>query len=304
LSYFSKPFVVPEYFAWFDPVIYICGMFIKTIVKTDKKTGKRYNYYRLCESYRIGNKTRHRSIVSMGRLDGIESREDKKLLADTIEALIHGETRLSFFDAGPEITRYAKEFAKRITDEKLLDIQPKTTQPEYSDIEPDHQEVDLNSMRHDEVREIGAEWLCKQALEQLDLQELLTGTCGFSDTSTSTALMHITSRAVYPASEHKTAQWIYDENVESHLFLVLLAYQVVATIRCQLKAKNIHHDWRNIVRIMNTQKEVVTTIKNKKGKTIRIKKCSVPSVGAKQIYEALVYKTVPYYMKNSVLPEL
>jgi hypothetical protein len=72
-------------------------MFIKTIVKTDKKSGKRYNYYRLCESYRIGNKTRHRSIVNMGRLDGIETREDKKLLADTIEALIHGETRLAFF---------------------------------------------------------------------------------------------------------------------------------------------------------------------------------------------------------------
>jgi transposase len=622
-------------------------MFIKTIVKTDKKTGKRYNYYRLCESYRIGNKTRHRSIVSMGRLDGIETREDKKLLADTIEALIHGETRLSFFDAGPEITRYAKEFAKRITDEKLLDIQPKTTQPEYKDIEPDYQEVDLNSMRHDEVREIGAEWLCKQALEQLDLQRLLTGTCRFSDTSATMALMHITSRAVYPASEHKTAQWIkensavaslfnipldkvsrfklyavsnslykqkrviekglsaktnelfdlqdkiifydltntyfegrkagskiarygrskekrsdakivamaavinaegflkysriyqgnisdnktlgktiselsahtsqterkpvvvmdagimtednakmlkqqgydyicvnriklkdytainpelenitiydknknpielryvakkdcpdnylyvrsrqkavkeasmnehfsqryeeelenirgalhkkggtkklgkvwerigrlkeryptankhykisvvpdanqekatditwvknpvqprqgegiyfirttlsgkdentiwtiyntlteieatfrclktdlalrpvfhqYDENIESHLFLGLLAYQVVATIRYQLKAKNIHHDWRNIVRIMNTQKEVVTTLKNKKGKTIRIKKCSVPSVEAKQIYEALGYKTVPYYLKKSVLPEL
>jgi transposase len=96
----------------------------------------------------------------------------------------------------------------------------------------------------------------------------------------------------------------YDENIESHLFLGLLAYQVVATIRYQLKAKNIHHDWRNIVRIMNTQKEVVTTLKNKKGETIRIKKCSVPSVEAKQIYEALGYKTVPYYMKKSVLPEM
>ena len=47
-----------------------------------------------------------------------------------------------------------------------------------------------------------------------------------------------------------------------------------------------------------------TTLKNKKGETIRIKKCSVPSVDAKQIYEALGYKTVPYYMKKSVLPEL
>ena len=162
-------------------------MFIKTIVKTDKKSGKRYNYYRLCESYRIGDKTRHRSIVSMGRLEGIETREDKKLLADTIEALVHGETRLAFFDVGPGIVRYAKAFANRITDEKLLDIHPKTTQPAYSEIEPDHQAVDLNSMRHEEVREIGAEWLCKQALEQLDLQGLLTGTCRFSGTSAAMA---------------------------------------------------------------------------------------------------------------------
>ena len=46
-------------------------MFIKTLVKTDKKIGKRYNYYRLCESYHIGNKVRHRSIVSMGKLNGL-----------------------------------------------------------------------------------------------------------------------------------------------------------------------------------------------------------------------------------------
>jgi len=45
-------------------------------------------------------------------------------------------------------------------------------------------------------------------------------------------------------------------------------------------------------------------MQNEKGKTIRIKKCSVPPVGAKQIYEALGYKTVPYYMKKSVLPEI
>ena len=193
-------------------------MFIKTIVKTDKKTGKRYNYYRLCESYRIGNKTRHRSIVSMGRLEGIETREDKKLLADTIESLIHGEARLSFFDVGPAIVRHAKEFANRIIDEKLLDIHPKTTQPEYSDIEPDHQEVDLNSIRHEEVREIGAEWLCKQALEQLDIQGLLTETCRFSETSSAMAMMHITSRAVYPASENKTTLWIKDNSAVANLF--------------------------------------------------------------------------------------
>jgi hypothetical protein len=93
-----------------------------------------------------------------------------------------------------------------------------------------------------------------------------------------------------------------DENIESHLFLGLIAYQVVASIRYQLKKKGINHDWRNIVRIMNTQKEVVTIIKNKKGQSIRIKKCSAPSVSAKQIYTALGYDMNPYYMKKSVVP--
>jgi len=95
----------------------------------------------------------------------------------------------------------------------------------------------------------------------------------------------------------------YDENIEAHLFLGLMAYQLVATIRYQLKQKGINHDWKNIVRIMNTQKEVYSTMKNKKDETIIIKKCSVPSIQAKQIYEALEYDTNPYYMKKSVVPE-
>jgi hypothetical protein len=54
---------------------------------------------------------------------------------------------------------------------------------------------------------------------------------------------------------------------------------------------------------MNTQKEVLTTIKNKKQQTVIIKKCSVPSLSAKEIYAALNFETNPYYMKKSVVPE-
>lgn len=621
-------------------------MFIKTIVKTDKKTGKQYNYYRLCESYRIGNKVRHRSIVSMGKLEGVDSKEDKKILADNIEASIRGENRLSFFDIKPEIANYTKVFSDKILSEKLLDVNPKPIVTNNNNTETDHQKVDLNSLKHKEVREIGAEWLCSQAIGQLDLKSLLTEKCSFSETSANVAMMHIVSRAVYPASEHKTAQWIKensavsslynipldkvnrfklyaasnnlhkqkttiernlssktnelfdlqdkiifydltntyfegrkagskiakfgrskekrsdakivamavvinaegflkyskiyqgnisdsktlettiselsahtsstyrkpvvvmdagimteenalmlktkgydyicvsrtklknyininpdeenitiydrnknpielrfvekpgcsdkyvyvrsqqkaikeasmnehfsqryeedlenikgalhkkggtkklqkvwerigrlkeryptankhysinvtpdeaqekaidikwhkntvkpkewegvyfirtslsekkenaiwtiyntlteieatfrtlktdlalrpvfhknDENIEAHLFLGLMAYQIVATIRYQLKNKGIHHDWRNIIRIMNTQKEVITTIKNEKGETIMIKKCSVPSLEAKQIYDAMNYQYTPYFMKKSVVPE-
>lgn len=193
-------------------------MFIKTIVKTDKKTAKRYDYYRLCEGYRIGNKVRHRTIISMGKLDGIETKEDKKFLADLIEALIKGDRQLFSFDVNPEIEKHARIFANRIISENLMDIAP-STQPDIAhEKEGEYEEIDINSIKHDDVREIGSEWLCKQAMEQLDFKDLLINKCGFSEAGTNLALAHIVSRAVYPASENKTAQWMRDNSAVAGLF--------------------------------------------------------------------------------------
>ena len=93
-----------------------------------------------------------------------------------------------------------------------------------------------------------------------------------------------------------------DENTEAHLFLGLLAYQLVSSIRYQLKQKGIKHDWCNIIRIMNTQKEVYSTIKTKSGSTIQLKKCTRPTVQTKEIYTALSLKHKPYNIKKSVVP--
>jgi len=83
-------------------------MFIKTIVKTDKKTQKRYEYLRLCEGYRIGGKVRHHSIISLGLLQGVETKEDRKLLADRIESLVKAEGSLFARDIPPVIEKYAQ----------------------------------------------------------------------------------------------------------------------------------------------------------------------------------------------------
>ena len=63
-------------------------MFIKRIVKTDKKSGKQYNYYRLCQSYRVNVKRGHRTIISLGKLENLKTKEERKLLADRIEDLL------------------------------------------------------------------------------------------------------------------------------------------------------------------------------------------------------------------------
>ena len=176
-------------------------MFIKTIPKKDQNTGKTYNYYRLCESYRIGDKTRHRTILSLGTLEQLTEKKDFKLLADRIEQLTGGKT--SIFAFPPVVERLAQKYYKQIVEGKLVDhvALPHTSK--------DLRTVDLDSVAIENVREIGSEWMCYQAIDQLGLRDYF-GKVGFAPQDIELSIMHIISRAVYPASEHATAQWLKD----------------------------------------------------------------------------------------------
>lgn len=192
-------------------------MFIKTIVKTDKLTGKRYDYFRLCEGYRIGDKVRHRSILSLGKLEELSSKEDRKILADRIEKLLLGDQELFKTNLNPVIEKYAQQFYRKIINNNLLDLSAKT--PSKTRV-TDYEIIDLNSLNNQDVREVGAEWLCKQTLEQLGISEALQK-LGWNSEEITLAMIHIISRAVYPASEHKTAQWIQQNSAVSELFEIM-----------------------------------------------------------------------------------
>ena len=95
---------------------------------------------------------------------------------------------------------------------------------------------------------------------------------------------------------HKT-----DDAAMAHLHLAILAYWLVATIRYQLKQKGYKYEWREIVRIMNTQKCVTTSVENIKGETISVRQCTEPTKQVKLIYDLMNYKYVPFYRKKSVV---
>lgn len=76
-----------------------------------------------------------------------------------------------------------------------------------------------------------------------------------------------------------------DERVEAHIYLTILAYQLVNTIRLMLKEKGIHYDWRNIVRIMKTQ-TIQTIVLPTDKKTIHLRKPSKPIKEVQDIYSA------------------
>ncbi len=95
-----------------------------------------------------------------------------------------------------------------------------------------------------------------------------------------------------------------DDASKAHLHLGLLAYWLVNTIRFQLKQKGVNSNWREIVRVMNTQKCVTTTAQNNKDEVISIRKCSEPEQKVKLIYDTLKYKYAPFIRKKSVVLKL
>ena len=95
-----------------------------------------------------------------------------------------------------------------------------------------------------------------------------------------------------------------DENSMAHLFLSILAYTVVNTIRYKLKKHGIHYDWQNIVKIMNSQKVGTITMNQRNNKQINKRVCSIPSAGVQEIYTATGYKSMPFYQKILCSPNV
>lgn len=95
-----------------------------------------------------------------------------------------------------------------------------------------------------------------------------------------------------------------DDATMAHLHLGILAYWLVNTIRYQLKQHGINSGWREIVRIMNTQKAVTTTAQNVQNEIIQIRKCSDPNQNVKGLYDALKFKHVPFTKRKFVVHKM
>jgi transposase len=100
-----------------------------------------------------------------------------------------------------------------------------------------------------------------------------------------------------------------EERVTGHLFMTLLAYHLVHTLRFQLKQQDIHLSWDSIRNIMSTQQRITITLPTDAHKTIHLRTTTKAEVRQKQIYDALgikpdligKYKTI-VDKKKSVVP--
>lgn len=83
------------------------------------------------------------------------------------------------------------------------------------------------------------------------------------------------------------------DRVSGHLFITLLAYHLVHTIRFRLKQVNIHSSWSSLRKLLSTQARVTVSMQCKDGGTVHVRKSTRPEPKQHEIYSALGIKSHP-----------
>jgi hypothetical protein len=92
-----------------------------------------------------------------------------------------------------------------------------------------------------------------------------------------------------------------EDRCDTHIFIAVLAYHILHSIRTRLKQVGIHYRWENIRGKLSTHIRVTNRMKNQEGKTILIRKCSNPEYLQKTIYDALQLDYLPCKTKKVII---
>ena len=189
-------------------------MYFRSSIRHNPSTDPIESYYRLVESYRNEtNRVCHRTLLNVGFLCGSVNAEElnqvRRIICKRYQDIKGGTELFEIEENNPQkVIDLADKLWRELIENHRIDIGQKQKK------EPSVRQGNMvfeESIRHPDVREIGSEWLCCQALEQLKLGDFLTNT-GFSEEETRLALTQIISRAVYPASELETSRWIHENS--------------------------------------------------------------------------------------------
>lgn len=81
--------------------------------------------------------------------------------------------------------------------------------------------------------------------------------------------------------------------VSGHLFITVLAYHLVHTIRFRLKQAGIHSSWSSIRTTLSTQCRMTVSMLCKDGSTVHVRKSNRPETNQQEIFSALSLKNHP-----------
>jgi hypothetical protein len=181
-------------------------MYFEAFHRNNPATGEMDKYYRILMSVRVGRKMRHVSVLSVGFLDKDLTKQQLNEIGAGLESKYRHQQQL-FEPSCEKVKSLIDSFWDRITAESRLDIRL---------YDPNSRHIKVDTMTHEYVREVGAEWLVYNAWKELRLDEALHK-AELSPEEIKFAQTQIISRVIYPGSELATAKVIHQNSAVCEL---------------------------------------------------------------------------------------
>jgi len=186
-------------------------------------SGEEYIYYILRASWRDSvNVPVSDDLLNVGRHDDFDIHEMREV-ASIVTARANGEPESVFHEQehSEKVRMMADSVYSQLVALGRIDL-PNSRRPGESELEARRREherrfiADTSTMEHKWSLQIGAEHLCVETLRKLRMGEALMRE-GFSREQTALALTQIAARAVHPASELATAEWIRNRPCQAEI---------------------------------------------------------------------------------------
>ncbi len=179
-------------------------MFIREVKKQRSNSAQTFYQYNLVQAARVDGKVKQRVILYLGSDKELRDIRNRNMVLSVLKAKIFRQPELLPVDIPKDLyelalsyyEKYLIKYDQQDTDQVSLPPQP--DKAEYHNI-------DIQGLEVKDVKNFGAEHLCRQILDKLKLEECFR-TAGMNRIQARQALIAIAARAIFSSSEHKTAQ--------------------------------------------------------------------------------------------------
>lgn len=191
-------------------------------IRFNPQTQRDEKYYRVKETFRdCAGKVRSRILLNVGFLHGLRP-EDIRDIGKGLNFLSqHREEEGKGADMfGGVFACYSETVRQHIAKYWSMMVEQGTVDTVRRVMEESKSQarkmLDSDTMKHGDAREVGAEWLCLQAVRQLEIEECLRAE-GWSEEKIKAAVAMLITRTIYTPSELKSTRIMREDSAVCEL---------------------------------------------------------------------------------------
>ena len=236
-------------------------MFIRQVKKTNAKQGKVFYQYQLVQASRIDGKVKQNQILYLGSDKELDDKQVRMDVLAQLQSKIFKQELLHNNFSKISQNLADQYYQKYLIKYDTIPVGNKIIIPQI-DTNVDFQLVDIKNVNIENNKTFGSENLCKQIAEKLDFHQCFKN-LGFSDSENALAQISVISRALFSASEYKTAQYLEDNSSLKSLFNmndVKISHQNLYKISDKIYENKIEIDkyiYNKILNVFNLDDSIV-----------------------------------------------